>query len=95
MAVWFIISTVCHTTLTWLISECDFLVFFIFSPLLMCPLNTGIPKYSVCDSFKCYFFFFKILLVWTIFKLFIEFVKLLLWFYVLLFGHEACGILAP
>ena len=40
--------------------------------------------------------FLKILLVWTIFKVFIEFVTILLLFYVLfLFGHEAWGILAP
>ena len=31
--------------------------------------------------------------MWTIFKVFIEFVTILLLFYVL--GHEACGILAP
>ena len=33
--------------------------------------------------------------MWTIFKVFIEFVTILLLFYVLFFGHEACGILAP
>ena len=35
--------------------------------------------------------------MWTIFKVFIEFVAaLLLFFYVFwFFGHEACGILAP
>ena len=33
--------------------------------------------------------------MWTIFKVFIEFVIILLLFYVLDFGHEACGILAP
>ena len=33
--------------------------------------------------------------MWTIFKVFIEFVTILLLFYVLVFGCEACGILAP
>ena len=33
--------------------------------------------------------------MWTILKVFIEFVTILLLFYVLVFGHEACGILAP
>ena len=38
-------------------------------------------------------FFF---LMWTIFKVFIELVTVLLQFYVLgFFGHKACGILAP
>ena len=31
--------------------------------------------------------------MWTIFKVFIKFVTLLLLFYALLFGHEACGSL--
>ena len=31
--------------------------------------------------------------MWTIFKVFIKFVTILLLFYTLLFGHEACGIL--
>ena len=52
--------------------------------------------------------FLKIFLMWTIFKVFIEFVTVLLLFYVLVFfsffssssfffffGCEACGILAP
>ena len=34
--------------------------------------------------------------MWTIFKVFIEFVTILLLFYVLVFfGRKACGILAP
>ena len=33
-------------------------------------------------------------LMWTIFKVFIEFVTILLPFYVLVFGPKACGILA-
>ena len=37
-----------------------------------------------------------LLLIWTIFKVFIEFVTILLLFYVLVFfGHKACGIPAP
>ena len=36
-------------------------------------------------------FFFKEFFMWTIFKVFIEFVIILLLFY----GHKACGILAP
>ena len=41
-------------------------------------------------------FFFKIFfLMWTILKVFIELVTVLLLFYVLVFGCEACGILAP
>ena len=33
--------------------------------------------------------------MWAILKVFIEFVTVLLLFYVLVFGPEACGILAP
>ena len=33
--------------------------------------------------------------MWTVFKVFIEFVTTLLLFYVLVFGLKACGILAP
>ena len=33
--------------------------------------------------------------MWTIFKVFIEFVMILILFYVLVFGLEACGIIAP
>ena len=40
-------------------------------------------------------FFFKTSFRWIIFKVFIEFATILLWFYVLVFGHEAGGILAP
>ena len=41
-------------------------------------------------SFKDFFF-----LTWTIFKVFIEFVAVLLPFYVLGFDHEPRGILVP
>ena len=37
----------------------------------------------------------KIFFMWTIFKVFIEFVIILLLFFFLFFGREACGILAP
>ena len=41
-------------------------------------------------------YLFKIfLLMWTIFKGFVEFVMILILFYVLVFGLEACGIVAP
>ena len=33
--------------------------------------------------------------MWTIFKVFIEFVTILLLFYVLVYGPQACGILTP
>ena len=33
--------------------------------------------------------------MWIIFKVFIEFVTILLLCYALVFWHEACGILAP
>ena len=33
--------------------------------------------------------------MWTVFKVFIEFVTTLLLFYVLVFGLKACGILDP
>ena len=33
--------------------------------------------------------------MWTIFKVFIEYVTILLPLYVLVLGREACGILAP
>ena len=41
------------------------------------------------------FIFLKIFLMWTIFKVCIEFVTILLLFCFGFFGHEACGILAP
>ena len=42
------------------------------------------------------FFLIFFFLMWTIFKVFIEFDILLHLFYVLsFFGHKACGILAP
>ena len=36
-----------------------------------------------------------IFLMWTIFKVFTEFVTILLLFYVLFIGLKACGLLAP
>ena len=44
---------------------------------------------------KVLFFLFFFLLLWTIFKVFIEFVTTSLLFYVLVFGHEPSGILTP
>ena len=46
-------------------------------------------KLTDTDLILCLFFFFKIFLMWTVFKLFIEFVTILLPFYVLFFGPEA------
>ena len=40
-------------------------------------------------------FFGGVFLMWTIFKVFMEFVTILFLSYVLGFGHEACRILAP
>ena len=42
-----------------------------------------------------YICFFKDFFMWTIFKVVIEFVTILLLFYVFYFGHKAWGILAP
>ena len=39
--------------------------------------------------------FLKIFLMWTVLKVIIEFVTVLLLFYGGFFGHEACGIVAP
>ena len=44
---------------------------------------------------RAVFFFNYKFLMWTIFKVFIEFVKVLLLFYVWCFCQKACGILAP
>ena len=49
-----------------------------------------LPGFTFIYHFKEFF------LMWTIFKVFIEFVTVLLMFYVFgFFGHEAGGILAP
>ena len=45
--------------------------------------------------FDLFFFFFKDVSVWTILKVFIEFVTVLLLFMFWFFGSEAGGILAP
>ena len=42
-----------------------------------------------------FFFFFQNFLRRSFFKVFIEFVAILLLFYVLVFGHEVYGILVP
>ena len=44
--------------------------------------------------FLC-FIFLKMFLMWAIFKVFIEFVTILLLFYLWVCDLEACGILAP
>ena len=47
--------------------------------------------------FKGFLFFFKFLM-WTIFKVFVEFVTITLLFYdfgFFSFGHKSCGLLAP
>ena len=46
-------------------------------------------------QFFFFFFFFKIFRYGPPFKLFIELVTILLHFYVLVFGRQACGILGP
>ena len=43
---------------------------------------------------KSWLFFFKDFLMWTIFKVFIQFVTILLIFMLWFYGHKACGILA-
>ena len=51
---------------------------------------------TVLSSFFLFFPpFLKIFLLWAIFKVFIEFITILLLFYVLIFWPQACGILAP
>ena len=53
---------------------------------------------SLCYMHQGLFFFFLIkknFYTWTVFKLFIEFVTILLLFYVWCFGPDACGVLAP
>ena len=52
-------------------------------------LIPGIPG-KPCDI--SFFFFF---LMWTTFKVFIEFVTILFQFHVLVFGRQACGFLVP
>ena len=54
-------------------------------------------QYHNSFSFFSYFFysvFLCVFLTWAIFKVFIEFVTILLLFYALVFGHESRGILA-
>ena len=60
--------------------------------LFFCPSSPAIDIYSFfLQLFKKLFFF----LMWTIFKVFIDFVTILLLFCVLFFGCQACEILAP
>ena len=56
------------------------------------------PNRVFCLSFLLFFFSFSFLFFFDVDhlkKVFIEFVTILLLFYVLIFGQEACGILAP
>ena len=53
------------------------------------------PDRFFCLSFFLSFLFFCFFDVDHLKKVFIEFVTILLLFYVLIFGQEACGILAP
>ena len=50
------------------------------------------PEILVCTGLFLKLFFF---LMWTIFKVLIEFVTILLLFYILVLGHKVCGIFAP
>ena len=55
--------------------------------------NVRNVKSLIQNSTCTYFFFF--FLMWTIFKVFIDSVTILLLFHILLFVHKGCGILAP
>ena len=66
-----------------------------FPSLYSCliPLATSHPN----PIFRGFLFFFKFLM-WTIFKVFVEFVTIMLLFYdfgFFSFGHKSCGLLAP
>ena len=57
------------------------------------------PRTGICHLLSAisglFFFFFQNFLRRSFFKVFIEFVAILLLFYVLVFGHEVYGILVP
>ena len=57
------------------------------------PFSVFVPLFFAVFALS----FSMVFWIWTLFKVFIEFVMILLVFYVLclLFGHEACGILGP
>ena len=50
--------------------------------------------YKLQDAFQDLFFFFFFFLMWTIFKVFIEFVTVLLVLCFGFFGQEACGTIS-
>ena len=52
-------------------------------------------QYGTIWTDLIFYYFFKIFFMWTIFKVFIEFVTILLWFYVLVFWLQVIRILAP
>ena len=59
--------------------------------------ETGSFYSASCTPAAAGFFFLRFLfvcLMWAIFKVFIDFVAILLHFMFCFFGHEACGILA-
>ena len=58
--------------------------------------SSCLPSFILCESCLANFFFKNFFFMWTSFKGFIEFVTILLLFYVFgFFGHEACRILTP
>ena len=54
-------------------------------------LSLNVHSFAHAKIFAVILFFF---LMWTIFKVFIQFVTILFLFCVWFFGHEACGLLA-
>ena len=75
-----------------------------FNPLfilLSSAISAWVSLCTLTPPFCClFFFFFKISLRWTIFKVFLQFLTILLlfsFFFLMLwfFGHKPCGISAP
>ena len=63
---------------------------------LMAPPVAKQKTFQLVPVFLGYtFFFFFFFLMWTIFKVFNEFVTTLFLFYVLFSGPKACRVLAP
>ena len=79
--------------------------FFPLFPSPSPPLPPSLILPHLSHFYSLFFFFLAVFAfsfstffqMWTILKVFIEFVEILLLFYVLclLFGHKACGILGP
>ena len=64
----------------------------------VCEGSGGRVRESNCQSTKnpaSSFFFCKVFLVWTVFKVLVKFVTILLLFSFLFFFHASCGILTP